>query len=97
MSARITPTGKRIFSVMWCARDGTPLASMPGMDTYSTQLLAAERQILSSALTECAGCVQRAARALGVSRRTLYNRLALCGLQAHEYRAAAPGAKPASH
>jgi two-component system response regulator AtoC len=64
------------------ARDRGPEvpAESEGSSLLDTQRLAAERQALTSALQRAANNRSLAARLLGISRRTLYNKLEAHGL-----------------
>ena len=55
-----------------------------------TSLEDAERALLLSALADTRGDIQQIARRLGISRGTVYNKLAKFGISAAEYRKPRP-------
>jgi transcriptional regulator with PAS, ATPase and Fis domain len=58
----------------------TPPAGVPGLQRYDDAIAAFERNTLRSALDACGGRVSLAAERLGISRATLYKKLATLNL-----------------
>jgi two-component system C4-dicarboxylate transport response regulator DctD len=84
---------RELRSYAYSAVLGLPQATAPGAtpaNTLATQVAAYERNLILEAIQQTNGKVSQACRILGISRQTLYEKLARHGLRLDQFRRAPP-------
>ena len=86
VAAALVERGKRLAERAARAREDIRDAASPGTLHLADALAEVERQLITAALTRAEGHATAAAQALGLPRKTFYDKLKRYGLNAADYR-----------